>query len=263
MDAIVTAGGILEPDNPLRGLTGVEKKALIPLGGRAMISWILDALRGSGLVDHMAVVGLKPNELDYEDNQLYFVDPKGGLVDNIYAALDKLQDINPSVKKILLLSSDIPLVTPEIIRGFVEECGSQEGDIYYAVVEEKTMEARFPGSNRTFVPFKGGRYSGGDAFLTDVAAANGNADLARSLTSSRKNYLQQARAIGFSFIIRFLLRMMTVHEAATRASERINLNKGQVVVTRFAELGMDLDKPHQYEMIKAYLEKREAQKTQG
>ena len=98
MDAIVTAGGILAPDDPLRGLTNVEKKALIPLGGRPMISWVLDALRGSGLVDHMAVVGLKPNELDYEDNQLYFVDPKGGLVDNIFAALDKLQDINPSVK---------------------------------------------------------------------------------------------------------------------------------------------------------------------
>jgi len=263
MDAIVTAGGTLEPDNPLYKLTGVEKKALIPLGNRPMISWILDALRGSGLVDHIAVVGLKPDELDYEDNQLYFVGPKGGLVDNIYAALDKLQHINPSVKKILLLSSDIPLVTPEIIRGFVEECGSQEGDIYYAIVEEKTMEARFPGSKRTFVPFKGGRYSGGDTFLANVAAAHGNADMARSLTGSRKNYLEQARLIGFGFIIRFLLRMMTVHEAAARASERVNLNNGQVVVTRFPELGMDVDKLHQYEMIKAYLEKREAQKTQG
>jgi hypothetical protein len=180
------------------------------------------------------------------------------LIDNIFAGLYRLQAINPSVKKLLLLSSDIPLVTPEIVRGFIEECGSQEADIYYAVVEEKTMEARFPQSKRTFVPFKGGRYTGGDAFLLDVGAATGNAELARSLTGSRKNYLYQARLLGLSFILRFLLRRMTVHEAGRRAAEKGDL-KGQVIDTRFAELGMDVDKPHQYEMIKAYLEERQAQ----
>jgi GTP:adenosylcobinamide-phosphate guanylyltransferase len=256
MDAIVTAGGLLKPDDPLYQLTGLEKKALIPLGGRPMISWVLDAARGSDLVDHIAVVGLTAQELESADQQLHFVDPTDNLIDNLFAGLHKLQAVNPSVKKLLLFSSDIPLVTSEIVRGFVEECGSQEADIYYAVVEEKTMEARFPQSRRTFVPFKGGRYSGGDAFLIDVAAAAGNAELARSLTGSRKNYLAQARLLGFGFIIRFLLRRMTVYEAGRRAAEKGNL-KGQVVNTRFAELGMDVDKLHQYELVKAYLEQRQ------
>ena len=144
------------------------------------------------------------------------------------------------------------------MRGFVDECGSQEADIYYAIVEEKTMETRFPNSNRTFVSLKGGRYCGGDSFLIDVAAARGNTELVQSLTGSRKNFLRQARLIGLGFIIRFLLRMMDVHEAARRAAERANLN-GRVVVTKFAELGMDVDKLHQYDMIKAMLEKRNAQ----
>lgn len=262
MDSIVTAGGMIGPDDPLYAITKVEKKALIPLVGRPMISWVLDALRGSGVVDHIVVVGLKRQELASEDHQLHFVDPVGGMVDNIFAGLNKLQEVNPSVEKILLFSSDIPLITPEIVCGFVEECGSQEADIYYAVIEEKTMEARFPGSRRTFVPFKGGRYSGGDALLVDVAAAAGNVELARALTGSRKNYLDQARMLGFGFIIRFLLRMMTVYEAAERAAPKANLN-GRVVNTRFAELGMDLDKPHQYEIIKTDLEKREAQMISG
>jgi hypothetical protein len=118
------------------------------------------------------------------------------------------------------------------------------------------MEARFPRSKRTFVPFKGGRYSGGDVFLIDMAAAKGNVELFRSLTGSRKNYLAQAQMLGLNFIIRFLLRLMTVDEAAERARQRMNLN-ARVVVTRFAELGMDLDKPHQYDIIKAELEKVE------
>jgi hypothetical protein len=46
---------------------------------------------------------------------------------------------------------------------------------------------------------------------------------------------------------------MTVDDAAAWACQRMNLN-AQVEVTRFADLGMDLDKPHQYDIIKAELE---------
>jgi hypothetical protein len=83
-------------------------------------------------------------------------------------------------------------------------------------------------------------------------------DIFRSLTSSRKNYLAQARALGFGFIIRLLLRRVTVHETAERSRRLLNIDV-RAVNTRFAELGMDLDKPHQYEIIKAVLEKRQAQ----
>jgi GTP:adenosylcobinamide-phosphate guanylyltransferase len=258
MDAVVTAGGICLPGDPLYALTGVEKKALISLAGKPMVGWVVEALWESDLIEHIAVVGLQPDEVDFGDIPVSFADSAGELVDNVLTGLETIRRVNPTVKKILLCSSDIPLITPEIVRGFIQECGAQEADAYYAIVEEKTMEARFPGSMRTFVPFKGGRYSGGDAVLFDIAATKGNEDLFRSLTGSRKNYLEQARLLGFGFIIRFLLRMMTVHEAAERGNKLVNLN-ARVVDTRYAELGMDLDKPHQYEIIKADLEKRQSQ----
>lgn len=258
MDAIVIAGGINLPDDPLYELTGIEKKALIPLVGRPMVAWVVDALAGSGLVEHIAIVGLEPDEVDFGNAPVYFTPSVNDLIGNVLAGLEQLRKINPLVRKVLLCSSDVPLITAEIVRGFVEECGLQEAEAYYAVVEEKIMEARFPGSKRTFVPFKGGRYSGGDIFLFDVAATRANAKLFRSLTSSRKDYWKQARMIGLGFIIRFLLRMMTIHEAAERSKKVINLD-ARVVDTRYAEIGMDLDKPHQYEIIKAALEEREAQ----
>jgi GTP:adenosylcobinamide-phosphate guanylyltransferase len=262
MDAVVTAGGINLPDDPLYTLTGVKKKALIPLVGKPMVSWVVDALWRSGLVEHLVVIGLKPKEADFGEIPVHFTDATGELVDNVLAGLVRLRQVNPATQKILLFSSDIPLITPEIVRGFVEECGSQDADGYYAVVEEKTMEARFPGSMRMFVPFKGGRYSGGDAFLVDVAATKGDVQLFRALTGSRKNYLQQARMLGLGFIIRFLLRRMTVHEAAEYGNKAVNLN-ARIVETKFAELGMDLDKPHHYEIIKAELEKRETRLFTG
>jgi CTP:molybdopterin cytidylyltransferase MocA len=258
MDAVITAGGITLPSDPLYAVTGLEKKALIPLSGKPMVRWVVDALWNSGLIERIAVVGLEPDEISFGDAPVYFADSAGGLIDNVLTGLETIRKVNPGVKKIMLCSSDIPLITPDIVRGFVEECGAQDADAYYAVVEKSVMEARFPGSRRTFVPFKGGRYSGGDAFLFDVAATKGDVKIFRSLTSSRKNYLEQVRVFGYRYVVKFLLRQMTVHEAAQEGSKRFNLN-ARVISTRFAELGMDLDKPHQYKMIKAELEKRQSQ----
>ncbi len=255
MDAMITAGGMLKPDDPLFEMTGIAKKALIPLVGKPMITWVYEAVRGSGVVDNIAIVGLSPEEFPVVDDQLHFVEPRESLVDNVFAGLDKLKELTPDLQKFLLFSSDIPLITPEIVRGFVAECGDQSGDFYYAGIEERTMEARFPNSKRSYVPFKGGRYCGGDAFLIDVAASYGNIDLARQLTGTRKNYLAQLMLTNIGFIIRFLLRRMTIHETAVRAADMVGFNP-RAVDTKFAELGMDLDKPRQYEMIKAELEQR-------
>ncbi len=262
MEAIITAGGINQPDDPLYELTGVEKKALIPLAGKPMVIWVVEALYGSGIINNMVIVGLKATEVDLNNFPVHFVDPVDGLIDNILAALARAREINPTAQKMLLSSSDIPLITPEIVRGFIDECGSQEADIYYTVVEQKTMEARFPNSKRTFVPFlKDGNFTGGDMILADVTAPERtDVELFRSLTKVRKNYFKEARLAGFGFIIRFLLRLMTLAEVAERVSKIVNLDV-RAVNTRYAELGMDLDKPRQYEMIKSVLEERLAQRA--
>lgn len=259
MDAIVTAGGINEPDDPLYAATGVAKKALIPLVGKPMVNWVLEALAGSELIDNIVLVGLSSDEVDFPKIPIHFVEPVGGMIDNILAAVDRVKQLNPAVRKVLLSSSDIPLITPTTVRGFIEECGTQEADVYYAAVEKKTMETRFPNSKRTFVPFKGGRYSGGDLILASSDAPDRvDLDFFRALTGVRKNYWEQVRLLGFGFILRFFLRRMTVEEAARRASKIISL-EARVIETKFAEVGMDLDKPHQYEIIKTILEKRQTQ----
>jgi molybdopterin-guanine dinucleotide biosynthesis protein A len=263
MDAIVLAGGLNRPDDPLYALTGVEKKALIPLAGKPMINWIVEALSGSGLVEHLVIAGLKPDEASFDHSPVHFVDRVGGIIDNILAAVDRLKKVNLNAKKVLLCNSDIPLITPEIVRSFVADCGDQEADIYYAIVEEKTMEANFPNSKRTYVPFKHGRYTGGDIYLSDISVPDRiDLDLFRTLMSSRKNYLRQARTLGFGFIIKLLLRRAAIEETAERARKLIHVD-ARVVKTPYAELGMDLDKPHQYELIKAILEKRQAHVNEG
>jgi GTP:adenosylcobinamide-phosphate guanylyltransferase len=192
MDAIVTAGGLCGPDDPLFAATGVSKKALIPLAGRPMVAWIVDALHHASHIDHIVVIGLDEGEVEFGGIPVSLRPNRGNLVDNILAGVEVLQAINPGGGKFTLSSSDIPLITPEIVDGFIEDCLKVDADVYYTVVDKETMERRFPGSNRSFIPLKGGSYAGGDLFLIDLKAVQLNLELLRDLTDSRKNYWAQA-----------------------------------------------------------------------
>ncbi|MFQ5612712.1 MAG: NTP transferase domain-containing protein [Anaerolineae bacterium] len=257
MDAVVTAGGMCKPDDPLFEITGVTKKALTPLAGKPMIQWVVGALLGARHIDRIVIVGMEAGEVDFGGAPIHYTPSRGSILDNVIAGAEALQAIDPSVKKFLLCSSDIPLITSEIVDSFIEDCLQTEADVYYSVVEEKTMEGRFPGSKRSFIPLKGGRYAGGDIFVIDLHAGSLDLDLFRELSQARKNYWRQALKLGPTFILKFLLRRLTLEEAARRASQVLNV-RAVAMDTPYAELGMDLDKPHQYEMIKAELEASQA-----
>jgi hypothetical protein len=52
-----------------------------------------------------------------------------------------------------------------------------------------------------------------------------------------------------------LIRQMTIEQAEKKVSQRIGL-KGKVLRCPYAEVGMDIDKPHQLEILQADLENR-------
>ena len=58
MDAVVTAGGIPQPDEPLYAYSRGESKALIDVAGKPMIQWVLDALGDAKTIDRIVVIGL-------------------------------------------------------------------------------------------------------------------------------------------------------------------------------------------------------------
>ena len=59
MDCIVVAGGVPQEEDPLYEYTQGRSKALLEVGGRPMIAWVLDALEGAQSVDRIFVVGLE------------------------------------------------------------------------------------------------------------------------------------------------------------------------------------------------------------
>src|SRR3972149_4313418 len=62
VDAIVIAGGIPKPDEPLYPLTQGKSKALLDIAGQPMIQWVLDALSEAQTIRRVVVIGLEDDQ---------------------------------------------------------------------------------------------------------------------------------------------------------------------------------------------------------
>jgi CTP:molybdopterin cytidylyltransferase MocA len=258
IDAVVTAGGIPKPDEPLYPLTQGKSKALLPIGGKPMTQWVLDALGGSAAVRRVVVVGLAPGEAPLNcQKELAYLPNAGSMIGNTEAGVKWILERDPSAQKALIVSSDIPCITPAIVDWMVNTCLSSDHEIYYGLISQADMERRFPGSKRSYFALKEGRFCGSDLIVVSTALVGHYDPAWNEIVGARKNILRQASIVGFDTLLLMLLRQMTMAEAERRAQTRLGV-KGRVLVSPYAETGMDVDKPRQYDLVKRDLEARGA-----
>jgi molybdopterin-guanine dinucleotide biosynthesis protein A len=256
MDAIILAGGRSGPEDPLFDLTRGGFKSLLPIAGKPMVQWILDALGQSSLIEQIVLVGLPENTPLHSEKPLTITPDQGSIIQNIKAGAEALLQLQRSPDAYALaISADIPAITSECIEWLAHTVAQSQQDLFYCVVERKVMEARFPGSRRSYINLKGVEVCGGDMNAVRLGEAVREHELVEQLTASRKNALKQASIIGFGILLKLLMRQLSLEEAEKRITRRLGIN-GRVIVNPYAEIGMDVDKPFQYEIIEKELLKR-------
>jgi len=256
MDALVIAGHTPGKIDALLEYAGVENKALIPIAGKPMIKWVTDALVGSRHVERLIVVGLDESDgIDFGPKPVVFVPGQGRLMQNLWAgAMRALQD-TPDRDHILVSSCDIPLITPSIVDDHVEMMRATQHDLYYTIVDRATMLARFPTSKRTYTHLRGAVLCGGDLNMAGAKVIETNKELWNDLLEARKSALRQAQRVGLWTLLQLATRTLSI-SAAERRAEKILGVKARAVRTPHAEIGMDVDKPFQLDIVRAELEKR-------
>ena len=257
MDAIVTAGGIPKPDEPLYPYTQGASKALLDVAGKPMIQWVLDALSEAKEIENVLVMGLQADSGIQCDKPLTFMPNQGSMLENILGGIKQVLETNPNAHHVLLVSSDIPGITSEMVDWVVETCMQTDDDVYYNVIKREVMEARYPGSRRTFTRLKDVEVCGGDMNVVRTMTVDEHRETWDRIIESRKNAMKQAALIGFDTLILFLLHAVTLDEAVQKVCQRLKL-KGRAVLCPYAEVGMDVDKPHQLEMMRLDLAKKAA-----
>src|SRR5260370_15034825 len=114
-------------------------KVLHQICGRPMIGWPVAAAQAAGF-DRVVVVGGPGGELEGrlpDDVQLAVQPEQGGTADAVRAAGDHLSDRDSIV---LVLSRDVPLITPHVLRDLVATHSSTP-----AVATLATMHLDDPG----------------------------------------------------------------------------------------------------------------------
>jgi molybdopterin-guanine dinucleotide biosynthesis protein A len=256
VDAIVLAGGKPQPGELLFPYTQGQPKALLEIAGRPMLDWILEALDQAATIRRIAVVGLAaPRPEASRRPARVFVADQGSLMGNAQAGAAELAKTGPLTAHILLVSSDIPTLTAEIVDWIVTTSLETDHEGYYSLIPREKMETRFPASRRSYFYFKDGVFTGSDINLLAADLILHGHARAPALIEARKSIFRQARLIGFDVLLRFALRQLTVAEAARLVSQRLHI-KGRALICPYAEAGMDVDKPGQYELVKRDLEAR-------
>ena len=249
MDANITAGGIPHPGDPLYVYSNGDSKALIDVAGKPMIQWILDALGNSKKVDNVIIIGLTPKSGLTCKKPLHFISNQGRMLANIVAGVNKALELNKKTEYVLLVSSDIPALKGEMVDWLVNTCMQTKDDLYYGVCPRDVMEGRFPTSNRTFTKLKDMEVCGSDINVIHVSMTTEHLDTWEKLIGNRKSPLRQAAVIGFDTLFQLATRQLTLQALVERASQRIGI-KGRALIWSQAEPCMDVDKPHQLELMR-------------
>lgn len=252
MDAIVIAGGIPQPEEPLYAYSHGDSKALIDVAGKPMVQWVLDALGDAKSVDNVLLIGLSAKNGLTCKKPIYYISNQGRMLANVVAGVHKALELNEKTEYVLIVSSDIPALKAEMVDWLVETCMQTRDDLYYGICPKEVMEKRFPNSRRTYTHLKDMDVCGADINMSHVRMATEHLDMWEQLIGNRKSPLKQARIIGLGTLLALFTRRLTLEDAIRRVCERIGI-QGRAIVWPYAEACMDVDKPHQLELLRADL----------
>ncbi len=255
MDAIITAGGIPLPGDPLYEYTRGGSKAMLELAGKPMIQWVLDAISRSPKINHIIVIGLTELGGITCPKPITFLPNQKDMLANINVGLDALKRLQTGSEYALIAASDVPGITTEMVNWMVDTVETSHSDIYYQVITRELMEEKFPASRRTFTHLKGMEICGGDVNAVRVNMDSSVTNMWERLIASRKNPIKQAFILGLDILFGLLFRSATLDELARMISKRLKIT-GKVVLCPYAEMGMDVDKPHQLEIMRHFLSRR-------
>lgn len=225
-------------------------KALVTIRDKIMIEYVVGALKGCSSIGKIAVVGpaekLRPHLGGRVD---FLIEGKGGLLENALKGMDVFRDS----ERVLLLTCDIPFLTPEALEHFISECRKTNADLCYPIVTREANETKFPGAKRTYAHLKEGTFTGGNLFYINPAVVERSLGIARQMIEYRKKPWKMCRVLGWDFVIRLLMGNLTIPGVEERVSKLLNL-KVAAINSPYPEIGNDVDKESDLEMVRQFME---------
>jgi GTP:adenosylcobinamide-phosphate guanylyltransferase len=210
--AIVLAGSRPGSD-PLAAAFGTDLKALVPVAGKPMVRWPVEALLESPRFAEVRVLAQEPERIA----AALPADPKLRIERSdltIAATLERLCFDATVQWPLFVTTADHVLLDEATIDEFCDL--GEMADIAIGVVERETLMKRLPGSRRTWIPFRAGAYSGANMFLLSGKKVLPALETWRSIEQDRKKAWALLWALGPMTFIGTALRFRTIHQTLER-----------------------------------------------
>jgi hypothetical protein len=217
-----------------------------------MAEWVLGAARQSEAVGEITLVA--PGASDYGEwsvNADRVVSSDADFIGNLMAGLAAHPDNAP----VLVVTADLPALTPEAIDLFVAESLSRNVDLTYPLVDRMDMEREFPGSQRTYVRVDGRHVTGGNVVLLTPWLVTRSIVLAKRLFESRKSAMRLAGILGPAFVAKYLSGSLGVSDVERRMGS-LTGGKCSAFRVHHASIGADVDKWADVEAVERVLYSR-------
>jgi hypothetical protein len=251
-DVFITAGYDPDKTDPLLEVAGVDHKSLVQVAGKPMIWHVVRAFVESGRIGEIVIIGLGPEHgLDF-GAPVHYVPNQPSLWASQNAGVRRLREINRENRLIIGTTADIPLLTPEIVDWFIDHCQPFDRKLYWGIVPKDVMVKGFPDSKRSYLPLREGDFCSGDLYLGRLSSAEQIQEKMRGVIENRKSVVRQLLLLGPGVILRFLFRRLAIDDLVGVVHRAFGITGGPVILP-FAEAGMDVDKPFQWEQVQEYL----------
>lgn len=250
-DAVVLAGGALELDRfPGMG-PSVPAKAEIPLLGKPMVYWTVQALRACPAIRRIVVLGsptLESAELRALD---VTIAPEAGTINGtLRAGLDAL----PDADRVFCISADVPLLTPEAVGDLLEH--APDVDVVIPYCERSDIERDYPDRGWVFARTPEGEFTGCSGFVAKRSALLERWKWVEELLGARRrSVLGLAMLVGPGFALKYALHKLRVADVEDRMSRLMHV-RARGYRTRFTELAMDVDKTSDIPFVEDTLRQR-------
>ena len=238
LPAVVLAGAPATPEMVEK--YSIEYRSDLPLAGKTMLRRVVDALAASRSVGDVAIVGNTVCEGASRN-----IPAAETLMENLLNGVAACAPDSPN-GRVMVVTSDIPLLTPAAVDDFVERCGDLTADFYYAIVSKKANDSRFPGMRRTYVQLKEGTYTGGNLMVVSGEFLAANGGRIREMLDARKSPVKLAGLVGFGVLCRAIAAQTFWPGALDvpmleQTVGRIFGGKLAAIDTPYTELGADVD----------------------
>jgi GTP:adenosylcobinamide-phosphate guanylyltransferase len=228
---------------------GTDLKPLIPVAGEPMVCRPVRALLKTAGIGKILVLSQSPDRIAAvlpDDQRIEMHESQGTIAEAIEGLI-----LNHTAEfPILVTTADHALLEPEMVSEFI---GKVAGfDLGIAVVERRSLLARLPQSKRTWLPFRGGAYSGANLFAFGSIKALAAIEQWRSVEQDRKKGWRVLASLGPSVLLGALLRLRTIDDSLFAIAWKLGMS-ARVVVLSNPLACVDVDKLVDHAIVEAIL----------